>query len=123
MNAHAQQPDSGSDEIAAIRRSIENMAEQIRLLRVPISPVLTLEESAKVLGCSHRTVRRLIDRGCLPAVRLPSARGHGTVLRIQASDLQGLIDRQRTPPTASQAKSDDHKKKSIKKVRVPLIDL
>jgi excisionase family DNA binding protein len=110
-------------ELATLQRAIDSLAEQVRLSRIPISPIMTPEEAGKMLGCSQRTVRRLVDRGDLQSVRIPSARGQGTLLRIQASDLQGFIDRQRTVPATTRAKSDDQMKKSLRKVRVPLIDL
>lgn len=45
---------------------------------------LTVNECAALLAVDHKTVRRLIDRGELPALRV------GRVLRIDPADLDAL---------------------------------
>lgn len=45
---------------------------------------LTVAECADLLAVDHKTVRRLIDRGELPALRV------GRVLRIDPADLEAL---------------------------------
>lgn len=57
---------------------------------------LTVAECAELLGVEHKTVRRLIDRGELPALRV------GRVLRIDPADLGALAYRPaEAPPTAT----------------------
>lgn len=55
----------------------------------------TVDQIAKQLGVSTRTVRRWIDGGLVQAARLP-----GGGLRIRATDLDGLLTR---PPTEEAA--------------------
>ena len=50
----------------------------------PTPPYLTVNECADLLAVDHKTVRRLIDRGELPALRV------GRVLRIDPADLEAL---------------------------------
>ena len=45
---------------------------------------LTVAECAALLAVDHKTVRRLIDRGELPVLRL------GRILRIDPADLEAL---------------------------------
>ena len=45
---------------------------------------LTVVECAALLAVDHKTIRRLIDRGELPALRV------GRVLRIAPADLEAL---------------------------------
>lgn len=46
--------------------------------------LLTLRETASALRCSERTVRRMIEDGRVPALRLG---GPGTSLRVDESEL------------------------------------
>lgn len=54
-----------------------------------MSTYLSVNESAALLAVEHKTVRRLIDRGELPALRV------GRVLRIDPADLEALRYRPR----------------------------
>lgn len=124
MDIHAQPTQQDiAEELSLLRRSIDSIAEQVRLSRVPLSRLFSLDEAAELLGASARTVRRLIDRGKLQGVQLPSARGRGTVLRVQLSDLQAFIDRQRTAPPPEQARIRVRGKNSQRKVLVPRVRL
>ena len=52
-----------------------------------ILPNLTVAQAAEELGCSERTIRRLIQRGDLKAVRL----GSTSAIRIHRRDLQKIL--------------------------------
>lgn len=57
---------------------------------------LSVAECAELLAVEHKTVRRLIDRGELPALRV------GRLLRIDPADLGALAYRPAgAPPTAT----------------------
>ena len=60
-----------------------------------VPALLTVHEVAALLSCSPYTVRAMIRRGDLPAVRL-SAR----MLRVRAEDLEALV-RQRLATASS----------------------
>ena len=52
-------------------------------------PLLTVDDAAQVLGVSVQTVRRMVDRGEIPATQLG---GHsGRPLRISASALSAAV--------------------------------
>lgn len=51
----------------------------------PLPRLLSLEDTADVLGCSLKTLRRMIDAKTLPVVRL------GRLLRVHPEDLARLI--------------------------------
>jgi len=51
-------------------------------------PLLTLRQAAATLQVSIRSVRRLVDAGALPAIRL------GRLVRIDSADLAALIHTQ-----------------------------
>ena len=51
----------------------------------PLPRLLSLEETCEVLGCSMKTLRRLIDAKKLPVVRL------GRLIRVHPEDLTRLI--------------------------------
>lgn len=53
-------------------------------------PLLTINETADVLNVSPRTVRREIDSGALPIVRI------GRSIRIDPADLDALIAKGRS---------------------------
>ena len=55
-----------------------------------LEPLLTIEEAAKILNTSPKTVRRRIDGGALPAIR------DGRYVRIQPTDLRAYIAQRRT---------------------------
>lgn len=59
-------------------------AERLDYLRA--RPALSPGEAAEFLGCSLSSVRRMIGRGELPAVRL------GRLVRIPAAALVELLD-------------------------------
>jgi excisionase family DNA binding protein len=52
---------------------------------VPIRPLLTVADAARLLGVSTKQVRRLIARGELPALRLG---GPGSAIRIDPDELR-----------------------------------
>lgn len=54
-------------------------------------PLLDLAAAAARLGVSRWTVRRLIDTGALPVVRLPGRRGVVRRLLVEANDVETLI--------------------------------
>ena len=60
------------------------MAQQIEL-----EPLLTIEETSKILKVSPKTVRRRIDNGELSFIR------DGRVLRIRPEDLRRYISQRR----------------------------
>jgi excisionase family DNA binding protein len=55
------------------------------------SPLMTIEEVAKVCLCGEETVRRWIRAGRLPAVKLP-----GGFYRIRRDDLVNLVQSKTT---------------------------
>lgn len=57
-----------------------------------VGQYLTLREAADRLAVSVKTIRRLIDRGELPAVRI------GGSLRIEEAGLLAYLDRNRVRP-------------------------
>jgi excisionase family DNA binding protein len=52
---------------------------------------LTVEAVAKELSVHTSTVRRLIDAGTLPGVRLGDGDGRGQLVRVRACDLERFI--------------------------------
>ncbi len=57
------------------------------------SDLLTVVETGRLLNVSRWTVRRLIDAGQLPLVRLPKRTGAVRRLLIARRDVEALIDR------------------------------
>jgi excisionase family DNA binding protein len=55
-----------------------------------LDPLLTLAEVAKILRCSHRTIRRLIKSGRLRAVQT------GRCYRFRCQDVSELVRRSLT---------------------------
>ena len=55
----------------------------------------TLEEVAKRLKVSRRTVNRWIEDGELTAIKFAPGRGH---VRVAESDLKDFLERRRTRP-------------------------
>ena len=56
--------------------------------------LLSLADAAALMAVSRWTVRRLIDIGALPTVRLPAADGRARRrILLDAADIQALIDR------------------------------
>lgn len=80
--------------MARIEAALERAAEQLRMLRVPLEPILTVAEVAQRLGVSERTVRRYIDRGWLAVVDLPTE-GAGRTVRVRAEDVRDFIESRR----------------------------
>lgn len=60
--------------------------------------LLTSQEVAAVLACSHRTATNLIKSGKLPAVRLGEGR---TAYRVSRDALADFITRHATQPPAA----------------------
>lgn len=56
-----------------------------------MTPLLTLRQAAETLQVSIRSVRRLLDAGALPAVRV------GRLVRIAPDDLAALIHTHKAP--------------------------
>jgi excisionase family DNA binding protein len=52
---------------------------------------LTVEAVASELSVHTSTVRRLIDAGTLPGVRLGDGDGRGQLVRVRACDLERFI--------------------------------
>jgi excisionase family DNA binding protein len=52
---------------------------------------MTVESVAGELGVHTSTVRRLIDAGTLPGVRLGDGDGRGQLVRVRACDLERFI--------------------------------
>ena len=52
---------------------------------INLDPLLTIEETAKALSTSEKTVRRRIAAGKLPVIR------DGRIIRIRQKDLQAYI--------------------------------
>jgi len=52
------------------------------------SPLFTISQAAQLLGISTRSMRRIIDRGDLPAVRLSPR-----MVRISPVELQAYLHR------------------------------
>ena len=52
---------------------------------------LTVETVASELSVHTSTVRRLIDAGTLPGVRLGDGDGRGQLVRVRACDLERFI--------------------------------
>ena len=84
------------ERLSNIERHLEAIEHHLRTLRIPLSPLLTLEDAAEALHCSTRTVRRLIDSNRLVGVQMATDEGRKGQWRIQASDLQAMLDRQKT---------------------------
>jgi len=51
---------------------------------LPLPRLLSMEDTAEVLGCSIKTLRRMIDAKTLPVVRL------GRLIRVHPEDLTRL---------------------------------
>ena len=90
--------------LTRIEFAILKMAEEIRMLRVPIEPLLSITEVARKLDVSERTVRRYIERGWLAVVNLPTD-GAGRTVRVRTEDLREFIE----------SHLSGHKKKSTTK--------
>jgi excisionase family DNA binding protein len=109
-------------DLREIRAALSAMAEQLRLLRLPLSPLLSVEEAAETLGVSRKTIDRLIADGRLPVVSIESGRGDQRIKRVQASDLQSFIDARRHP--AGRGTSRQHRRQvQSKPIRVPDVRL
>lgn len=85
------------DKLSSPRRDTPDLgassAAQTVTRPLPSPRLLTVDDVAEHIGSSTRHVRRLIDRGQLPVVRL------GKLIRITPEDLARLIavSRQRWP--------------------------
>ena len=51
----------------------------------PLQPALDIYDVARLLKCSHKTVRRLIANGRLPAAKI------GSVWRIRREDVAAIL--------------------------------
>lgn len=78
-------------------RAAQNRPREYSSINVPLRsgaefqpapvPLLTVSDAAFLLAVSVKTIRRLIERGELPSVRI------GRAIRIRPVDLQALIER------------------------------
>lgn len=92
------------------------VAEQMRMLRVPLPPrLLSVSEVADVLQLSSRSVQRLITAGEIRGVIFRC--GRRTIFRVQLTDLQDFIDREKSRPRQPNAGS-----REPPTVRVPVYD-
>ena len=69
--------------------SNKEFAEKTESSKLPpeqFEPLLTLKQVAVVLGLSERSVRRIIQAGDLPAIRI------GGSPRIRSADLRAYLD-------------------------------
>lgn len=55
-----------------------------------VDELLTLEEVAKLLHCSTKTVRRMYNRGAISGVRLQTGTGPGA-LRFRPEDVKAAV--------------------------------
>jgi len=62
-----------------------SVAGQSEATSPPLLPLMTVSETAAILHLASRTVRRLIKRGEIPAVRI------GRSVRIRREDIRGII--------------------------------
>jgi excisionase family DNA binding protein len=100
--------------IERIERSVGAIAEELRLLRVPLPPrLLTVAECCAVLSLAPKTVQRLIRDGELRAI--PFECGRRRLYRVQISDLQLFIERSKSGGRAQIAST-----RSPKMVKVPI---
>ena len=111
---------SDESQLKPLLERLDAIQEQLRLQRIPIATLMTLEEAAKVLNRSPRTVERYIQAGHLTGVHLPAAEGgmRGAWM-VQSSDLQAFIDRHKsarpvTPPLAASTTSMKKKSEPIR---------
>jgi len=59
-----------------------------------IKDEITTQEAAKILGCSQRTIQRMIDRGTLYARKVdPNAK---SVYRLDRKEVEALRDQTKT---------------------------
>lgn len=65
---------------------------------------ITIEQAAELLSCNPKTIRRAIDAGLLPAVRLRTGRGKRGALRVRFADVEewlasGAVEPKPVTPT------------------------
>ncbi len=73
------------------------MAEETQPGGTPLSPEwLTIEQAARWLQVSTKTIRRYIEAGSLPAINLG-----GRAIRIRRQDLDAWLQTRRIEPGAS----------------------
>lgn len=109
-------------QLDRIERALENMARELRMHRIPLSPLLTTGEVAHTLGVSVRTVRRYIEDGRLPTVVLDSGRGGRPSQRVQAIDLQTFIDARKENATPIKLGRESMKHSVERHLQVPDIN-
>lgn len=118
-NGHSSSCDQDLEDLF---NAVAGVAEQLRLLRLPLSPLLSIDDTAQSLGVSRKTVDRLIADERLPVVSIESGRGDQRIKRIQASDLQAFIDARRHP--AGRGTSRQHRRRvPSKQIRIPDVRL
>jgi excisionase family DNA binding protein len=74
-----------ADIESAIRAIVRDELQHARLSDMP--KAVTVKQAAQMTGLSERTIRRLIDRGELPCVRVG-----GRSIRIRVEDIRRLLD-------------------------------
>jgi excisionase family DNA binding protein len=77
---------------------------------VPTRRLLTISETAERLRVSERQVRRLIDRGEIPALQLG---GRGSSLRIDAAELEAWLYGDARADLSSPSGSRDARAESV----------
>ncbi len=65
---------------------------------------VSLDEASRILGIAPNTVRRLVERGSLPAFKIEGVAGY----RFQREELEALIH----PVVIKPEKEQEHKKQS-----------
>ena len=68
------------------------MRDETQKAHEPEKQLLTVNETATLLGCSRANVYGLIDAGELPVVSVGKSRGY----RIDRSDIDAFIQRRKT---------------------------
>ena len=91
MDFEVVQVSEDKHRLARIEACLLVVAEQLRLLRVPMPPrLLSVSEVCEILGLSPKSVQRAVRVGELRAAVFEC--GRRRIYRVQATDLQTFID-------------------------------
>ena len=77
------QPTSGLDFAAAVAEALAARLER----HFQVEPTFTLDQAAKMLGCSNEFLRKLCEAREIPHIKL------GKLYRIKAIDLNNYLER------------------------------